>query len=161
MQLAGPILPPSPDINGYVTIGFNTTVRALQRQAGAVLEANEDELHTGQVQDVFAVLACKDTFPDLLTSLLPQLVVAASTSLSDGHAVRLVALPENSEQELAIAVGLPRVGVIGLRECVPDSVLSSIILEKVAPIDVPWAEQKLQYLPLKTTFQESVRKSAD
>ena len=155
--LAADAKPSVPAINGALTIGFNSTQRHLETAArrfapgqtmtNAMLDPRNTQLEPSS-NTLAAVFVDRSSQAPILHSHLPLLVSAASTPTIP---VRLVALPNGSETRLRTALGIPRVGVIGIRNDAPDATpLLNFVKEHVPTVDVPWLKnaEKAEFLPV-------------
>ena len=163
--------PPDLELLNYLTIGFNSTTRHLEALAqscipsnrkpaapGLDIEAKEArevskaDLHTSTLKPLDAVFVPRSDQPSIMHSHLPMLVQAASMApLSSPH-IKLVVLPKGAEAKLSSALGIPRVGLIGLMEGAPAaSPLIEFVKQHVPEVEVPWlveAEAGV-YLPVQ------------
>lgn len=73
---------------------------------------------------------------------LPLLAQLASLGQADSAPCLIVPLDPRFEQELCLAVGLPRAGVVSLMEGAPRAeALMEFVRSKVEPMDVPWLRE--------------------
>ena len=119
-------LPDAPEVLDLVTLGFNSTVKALERQVGKPLK-------------VLVVFVCKaDISPAVLTDFFPTL---ACTLSYGGEPVRLIALPRGSMAKLSQIVGKPHTGIIGVRAGLKGGESLFLIANEVAPVTLPWLDE--------------------
>ncbi|CAN3372411.1 hypothetical protein DIURU_002473 [Diutina rugosa] len=119
-------LPDAPEVLDSVTLGFNSTVKALERQVG-------------KPSKVLVVFVCKaDISPTVLTDFFPTL---ACTSSYGGEPVRLIALPRGSMAKLSQIVGKPHTGIIGVRAGLKGGESLFSIANTVAPVTLPWLDE--------------------
>lgn len=105
-----------PEILPYVTIGFNSTTRLLEALTKA--RGGDKSIPRSHCDAVFAPFEGKS---DILYAHFPSLCRSTSKATIEGIETRLVPLPAGAEERLAIALGLPRVGPIGLKNGAPKS----------------------------------------
>jgi len=120
--------PDRPDSLDHITLGFNSTVQCLEKQAQS--KSSKDALSF--------IFVCKpDIQPQLLTSQFPVLCFTASTELNK---VKLVQLPRGSMDRVEKALG-KRTGIIGLKKSkvFPDAFMK-LIETGVEDVNVPWLE---------------------
>ncbi|KAH0538144.1 hypothetical protein FGG08_005252 [Glutinoglossum americanum] len=161
--------PPQPEVSSYLTIGLNSTTRSLELQAQQSipesLSPQCDLLHDmgnistkskpcgaspeGQLgalcelirKPLVAVFVSRSSQPALLHAHLPLLTVTASLSHPRKPPIALVTLPKGSEARLASALGMPRVGVVGLSEGAPGSTaLVEYVRESVKSVAADWLD---------------------
>ncbi|CAN3352765.1 ribonucleases P/MRP protein subunit Pop3p [Diutina catenulata] len=119
--------PQKPTISDQVTLGFNSTVKALEKQVF-------------KKSDLVIVFVCKlDLQPAALTSFFPSL---AYTSSQGGSQVNLVQLPKGSMARLSSMTGIPNTGIVGLQAEIPGAdEIYRVVNEKIDNVHVPWLEQ--------------------
>lgn len=126
-----------PTIASYVTVGLNSTSRALEEQG-------KSSHGPAPLRAVFL------TYPaaSLQYSHLPILALSAKTP------VQLVPLHAAAEKELCAALSLPRAGVIGLRSEAPGIEGLLALLDEVPPVQVPFLQQASsgQWLGMKANL---------
>lgn len=117
-----------PEILSNVTLGFNSTVQALENQA-------QDKKQSPKLS--FIVVCKADIQPQLLISQLPVLCYTAS---KHDHKIKLIQLPKGSIGRIEEVLG-KKTGIIGLQkfENLPDGFIK-LIEEEVKNIEVPWLE---------------------
>ncbi|KAE9987041.1 hypothetical protein EG327_004025 [Venturia inaequalis] len=92
---------------------------------------------------------------------LPLLAALSSKNHPALPPTRLVALSTGSEAKLCAALGIPRVGIVGLFEDAPGAKgLVEYVLENVDLVDVPWVKEagKGEWLGTKIMFGEEGKK---
>ena len=107
--------PPMPEIYKSLTIGFNSTNRALEsmiRQPAVPGQPGE----SCNAQKLTVVFVDQATQSSILHSRLPLLVASASLANKDDPQIRLVSLPRNSESRLLATLNVPRAGIIGIAQ---------------------------------------------
>lgn len=135
-----------PSVLKNVTVGFNLTVKALERQAAPNrekvfkkrrTEPTKNDSHHGYIKYVF--VAKKDLSTPLLSECFPLLTFSASQSAS--NKVKLIELPKGSIEKLLAALHTENVFVLSLslawREGKP---LFDLIDKEVKDVEVPWLE---------------------
>ena len=148
-----------PEVLNYLTIGFNATTRSLEALAQhtcpktppSATSSLDTEAHklckvqSAEIQDslthkpLIAVFVPRSDQPSIMYSHLPMLVNAASLPSSLSSNIKLVALLKGAESKLSAALGVPRVGIIGLIEGAPaSSLLVEFIRQHVRQIEAPW-----------------------
>ncbi|ODQ78458.1 hypothetical protein BABINDRAFT_18548, partial [Babjeviella inositovora NRRL Y-12698] len=126
--------PSAPLTFQHATIGFNSTVKALELQA---------PVGKGRSKVVYPALSvvfvCKpEISPSLITQHFPVLSYVAS---SPERKVKLIQLPRGSMEKLSEATGQPHTGIVGITKEMPGaSTLLAIINENVEDVEVPWLE---------------------
>jgi ribonuclease P/MRP protein subunit POP3 len=92
------------------------------------------------------VFVSRSSQPSLLHAHLPLLTVTASLSHPEKPPIVLVTLPKGAESRLVSALGVPRVGVVGLSEGAPGSkVLVEFVREKVKAVDAEWLGGRIKW----------------
>ena len=164
-----------PEIQDHLTIGFNTTTRFLEflAQKNRPDSGKDEDLNavvpiknpiqpsfdTARIEPLAAVFALRSGQPPVLYSHLPLLVRAANLAVPSSPSTRLISLPEGAEVRLRSALGIPRVGLIGLMNGAPNaSSLVDFIRANVPEMEVPWLQEAIkgEYLPVKINAIQSV-----
>mgnify|MGYP001119046192 CR=1 FL=1 len=124
--------PPKPEICNEITIGFNSTVSTLEKQAQTRFKRRK----TSTNKFLNYVFVTKyDIAPSVLTSFFPTLTVTASNE----QRVKLIQLPRGTMDKLSKFVNKENVGIIGMTSNVAGaSSLYKIIDENVTDVDIPW-----------------------
>ena len=169
-------LPTPLDIQRHVTIGFNSTTRYLENlvkqsiasrgsghglQEDTATDSEVGALHchnTETCMPLAVVFVPHSDQPAMLNAHIPLLAKLTSTAFATLPPTRLVALPKGAEQTLGSALGIPRVGLIGLYRDAPDSsALIEFVKQKVPEIQVSWVEEVAAglYLPVKIDETET------
>ncbi|KAL0263148.1 RNase P and RNase MRP subunit [Diplodia seriata] len=181
--------PPPPDITRHITVGINSTTRHLEQRAQAAGGAQPDpaqgEATSDQVDPSKQPLAdARDETnapprlskslrhlsliltlqppSSITTSHLPLLTHTASRGLASSETALLVPLKPASEPKLATALGLPRVGVIGIMDDAPGAEpLIKYARERVSITDVPWLREASEghYLQVNVLTEQSGTKT--
>lgn len=159
-----------PDIQRQVTIGFNATTRYLENlvkhstaSKGSRHGSQEDISTNSKVGaldcaktatplSLAAVFVPHSDQPVMLYTHIALLAKLTSTAFATLPPTRLVALSKEAEQRLGSALGIPRVGLIGLYRDAPESTaLMEFVKQKVPGVQVPWVEEVAagSYLPVK------------
>lgn len=146
------VIPPAPEIASFVDVGLTTVTRSLECSAAIQLnesttveEPKTDETHqhkrASQVSYA-AVFVARSGQPSVLNSHLPQMVAAASLKDSSAEPIRLVGLSKACQDRLSMALGIPRVSVIGIRKDAPNSkALVDFARQHVPLTEVPWLKE--------------------
>ena len=126
--------PPAPIIGKHVTVGLNSTCRRLEVFA----KPDQDLTNTTPLAAIFLTqspLAFQYTH-------LPVLTALATSSHREMPAPRLVPLDNSAEQRLTRALGIPRVGVIGVLQDAPGAgPLIDYVREHIRAVEVPWVKE--------------------
>ncbi|KEF63509.1 uncharacterized protein A1O9_01487 [Exophiala aquamarina CBS 119918] len=151
-----PISPPAsmPEIYNNLTIGFNTTIRRLEALSQVRKPSSLSEPKTAHQSDpaptnLVAVLVCRRSLPQVMTSSIPLLIAAAAPKSSRS---RLIEISTQSESKLAQALGQPRVGVLGVEnDAAGATALARFVVDNIGSVDIPWLEPLSSpiYLPVK------------
>ena len=155
--LRKPQPPPETAILKDITVGYNSTHRALLQyfQAQVPEEGSSDEPDgSGESRmtprRLAAVFVDRFSQAKIMHNHLPILIASASTE--ERAATRLVALPSGSERELRSALNVPRVSIVGVYEdAIGAGPLIELTKDKVPVIDGSWLKdvRGSKYLPLK------------
>lgn len=139
-----------PEIQKYVTIGFNSTTRHLE-----MLARVSDPCHLGAghsaptvpkplpaaldpPRPMAAILVPRLDQPPIMHAHLPLLVSLASR---ESPSPRLVTLPKGAEEQLKCAVGIPHIGLVGLLEGAPNRSAIELIRQSVPDVEVHWLRE--------------------
>ncbi|MCJ1270671.1 RNase P and RNase MRP subunit [Lobaria immixta] len=118
----------SPEVLEFMTVGFNTTTRHLEDLA---------QKCTGK-KPLVAIFVPHAEQPKILHSHLPVLIKAASLGSPSLPPIRLVPLASGAEARLIKALGIPRVGLIGLMDNAPAaSQLIQLTRTHVPVVEIP------------------------
>ena len=166
---------PQLEIRDHLTVGFNTTTRFLEFLAQKIRpDSGEDEnlnavvpiknpnqqsFDTARIEPLAAVFALRSGQPPVLFSHLPLLVRAANLAVPSSPSTRLISLPEGAEVRLKSVLGIPRVGMIGLKNGAPNaSSLVEFIRANVPEMEIPWLQEAIkgEYLPVKINAIQSI-----
>ncbi|KAF7535228.1 hypothetical protein G7054_g5532 [Neopestalotiopsis clavispora] len=165
-----PIIPPVPEIGSFVDVGLAVVTRSLESivavrkpdEESVTLEPpitdNAYEQTSSTSTRYSAVFVTRSDQPSVLNSHLPQMVAAASLREPAGEPTRLVGLSKSCQDRLSLALGLPRVSVIGLRNDAPKSeALVDFIRQHVPVIEAPWLKeaQDIQFRETKINTIET------
>ncbi|KAF3988359.1 hypothetical protein FT663_02393 [Candidozyma haemuli var. vulneris] len=132
-------------LNNKITLGFNSTVQALEAQASTNRQkvfkkqkvTSKKSSIDGYVKYVF--VARNDISTPLLTSMFPLL--AFSASKSPQNRVKLIDLPRGSMNKLSEVLHTPNVGIIALsEEWKEGKELFAMIEREVKDVEVPWLQ---------------------
>ena len=97
------------DLMAHITIGFNATTRHLEQVTQGKKDGN-----SGRVDPLAAVFVPVHGRQEILHAHFPALCKSARERDPDASEIRLVALPEDADLRLATALGIHRVGPIGV-----------------------------------------------
>lgn len=128
-----------PEIARFVSIGYNSTIRCLQSTSDESHQGispgnsgNSKDLPCKPSNGLIAIFVDSAERSRAILSQLPSLVATASLSLGPDAAIRLISLPKGARARLSMALGIPRVSIIGLANNTPTAgVLIDIVKEKV------------------------------
>lgn len=142
-------VPDVPSIQKQITIGFNSTVLALEKQASIhrarllkrrkVVEKDiQKDIKKDEELYIKYVFVTKfDISPTVLTDPFPVLSFTSSQSGKDR--VKLIQLPRGSMSKLSKLLHLDNVGIIGLSgRIVEAGPLYGLIATEVKDVEVPW-----------------------
>ena len=154
--------PPVPEILHGLTVGYNSTHRALEgliraRRIGPHLRNSDRPQDKGDNEDetpqqLAAIFVDRASQPKIIHSHLPLLLAAVSPTSQDSSTISLVTLPNGSEEKLSTALQIPRVSMIGVfRDAQGAKPVLDLIAEKVPPLDASWLQVQGEgkYQPLK------------
>lgn len=134
---------PEPIVASKITVGFNSSVLKLEKQAAPNREkilktAKKARLEqTGYTKYVF--VAKSDITTLLLTDCFPLLTFAASKSQTDR--VKLVELPKGATNRLLKTLNIPNASILTLKcDWEEGKPLFDLIDSKVPDVDVPWLQ---------------------
>ena len=137
--------PEPPEIQKYVTIGFNSTTRYLERLARVSDPRCLGEGHSAPIVELdhprpmAAILVPRLDQPPIMHAHLPLLVKAVSLASPESPSPCLVTLPKGAEERLKCAVGLPHIGLVGLIEGAPDARSAIELMRQSVPdVEVHW-----------------------
>ena len=152
-------LPEKPEVLKNITVGFNLTIGALEKQAQRlhnmgncrqILNAGneKDDTNTENLAEdenslnLQYIFVCKfDMASVLLVQHFPLLCI---TALSCKKRVKLIQLPRGATIALSKAVGVPNTTILGMSgEFKLAQGLYETIENLVKDVDVPWLEQLL------------------
>ena len=128
-----------PSIQKEITIGFNSTVKALedQAQSGRKARIKSDSSNPSPEYIQYVFVTKFDISLALLLSPLP--VLSYTASWSEEHRVKLVQLPKGSMAKLSSALKMENVGFIGLRASSSlASHLYELVNSNILDVEVPW-----------------------
>ncbi len=160
---------PGPEALDFVTIGYNTTTRQLEALAqggrgtpflglttpdsGMGHDSNPSSKSV-MLERLVAVFVPRSEQQPVLHSHLPILIEAASLASPSLPSIRLVALPSGAEAQLSKALGIPRVGLVGLRNDAPAaSDLVEFSRAHVPAVETCWLRDSLAGVYLPTTIK--------
>lgn len=134
--------PVAPSLSEEVTIGFNSTVLALEKQASInrlkLYNKKPKKLTKGKTLKYIFVTKY-DITPPLLTKSFPVLSYTASASKEDR--VKLIQLPRGSMGRLSAALDLENTGIIGITAYIREAkALYELIDQNIKDVEVPWLD---------------------
>jgi len=159
---------PRPQIQDYLTTGFNSIVRSLEATSQISRPVPISQHHSDiqkrpdETAALSAVFVCRSILPRILLSSLPLLAATASLARPQSPPIRLVSLSDSAEVKLAQAMHQARVGFVGIREDAPDAkALLGFVRNAIDPVDVPWLDEtaSARYLPVQINSTEKVGRS--
>ncbi|KAF2086517.1 hypothetical protein K490DRAFT_66710 [Saccharata proteae CBS 121410] len=155
--------PPAPEIASHVTVGINSTTRHLEQLALSTVPAalKSDAISATETppdsKNDSEPPATTPSPPSPITAIfipaspnspihahLPILCATASakTTTPTASPTLLVPLKPSTEAKLATALGVPRLGVVGLLAGAPGAdTLVQYVRDHVEPVDVPWLRE--------------------
>ncbi|MCJ1287013.1 hypothetical protein MMC26_006360 [Xylographa opegraphella] len=162
-------VPPEPEVASFLTIGFNSTERALEAASHDLtarsLCSTTTAFSESRLPQMVAVFVDRADQTHALYAHLPLLVSTASFSLPSEAGIRLVALPRGATGRLSAALHIPRAGMIGLYGNAPGSApLVDFVRKHVSTIEVPWLKRLREglYIPVEiSTKQIAVSKQSN
>lgn len=134
-----------PEIRKEITIGFNSTIKALETQASRHRSrlVNRSKSHKKQCTSdsapyiKYVFVAKYDITPSLLTNPFPVLAYTSSTSANDK--VKLIQLPRGSMSRLSSILKIENTSILGLSDNIEQAqALYNIIESEVKDVEVPW-----------------------
>lgn len=133
-----------PEIRKEITIGFNSTIKALETQASRhrsrlVKKKSHKKQRTSDSAPYikYVFVAKYDITPSLLTNPFPVLAYTSSTSANDK--VKLIQLPRGSMSRLSSILKIENTGILGLSDNIEQAqALYNIIESEVKDVEVPW-----------------------
>ena len=167
-------MPPAPEISSFLTVGFNSTNRSLEAQSHILTPAalrtqdlstgtgNESSLarshpNSASLEQLVAVFVAQSDRHSAMLSHLPLLVSNASLAVPTKPAIRLVSLPKGATKRLSVALHLPHVSIIGLKDNAQSATsLLTYIRDNVSPVEVPWLKDLVAGVYLPTYIKASV-----
>lgn len=144
-----------PEIRKEITIGFNSTIKALETQASRhrKMLTKKSKIHKKQrISDPYikyVFVAKYDITSSLLTNPFPVLAFTSSTSANDR--VKLIQLPRGSMSRLSSILKIKNTSILGLSDNIEQAqALYELIRSEVKDVEVPW----LSYLFSQDNLQE-------
>lgn len=162
-----PMQSAAPEVLDFVTVGFNTTTHHLELLARTCTSnTSPDSTSVGPVvnhgvqirsdctihKHLIAIFVPRAEQPKILHSHLPILIKTASLGSPDLPPIRLVHLASGAEAQLIKALGIPRVGIVGLMDHAPNaSQLIQLTRTHVPAVEIPWLQESISgvFLPTK------------
>ncbi|ODV79541.1 uncharacterized protein CANTADRAFT_20848 [Suhomyces tanzawaensis NRRL Y-17324] len=134
--------PPEPEIKQHITIGFNSTVEALEKQASIHRHRLTTKKHKPGKQGRYLkyVFVTKyDITPAVLTNHFPVLAFTASSSTE--NKVKLVQLPRGSMAKLSEVLHMENTGILGFEAHIKEAqFLFKYVDEHIKDVEVPWLD---------------------
>lgn len=162
-QLQRASIPPSPEIASFLTIGFNSTERALESASkksvpATISETTVDKPSWGPSKVLAAVFVDRSNHPSILYAHLPQLIATTSLACPSHSAIRLIALPNGASKRMSSVLQIPHVSIVGLYAGAPRATpLIDLVRNHVSPIEIPWLKSLIlgTYLPVEIKFSKT------
>jgi len=160
VEQIAPLMQPlmQPDIAEYIIVGFNSTVRHLQDTINS--ESSHNDESTKPATNHLAAIFLTQSPAYLPYMPLPLLAHLYSKSHSSQPPTNLVPLSLSSEARICKALGIPRVGILGIYEAAPETnSLLEFVRLNVEVVDVPWAREVVdgKWLGTKIVFGEDTK----
>lgn len=158
---------PYPEVLDFVTIGHNMTIRHLEELAQ---KSEQTLIHSQTAPDLgtdlgatassgpglhkplVAVFVSRADQPPIMHSHLPYLIKAASTSSPSLPSIGLITLPSGAEARLGRALGIRRVGLVGMLYDSPvASDLVDVLGAQAPAVEISWLQDSMTglYFPTK------------
>ena len=100
--------------------------------------------HSIQQKRLVAIFVPRAELPKILYSHLPILIKTASLGSPSLPPIRLVPLASGADARLAQALGIPRVGMVGLMDNAPNtSQLIQLTRTHVPTVEIPWLKESI------------------
>lgn len=164
-----------PGFHNHLTVGFNATTRYLALLAqNASRSTNEHETsgatsaintsartspNLAKIKPLAVIFVLRSGQPPVLHSHLPLATRMASLAQPSSPSTRIISLPKGAEDQLKAALGIQRVGMVGLMDGAPTaSSLIEVVRQNVPELEIPWLQEAVKgaYLPVKiNTIQTS------
>ncbi|SPO02794.1 uncharacterized protein DNG_05469 [Cephalotrichum gorgonifer] len=161
-------VPATPEISKYVDVGLASISRGLEQLSSAAelhppVPPEEQSRPTESDAVAYSVIfVARSGQSTAFHCHYPQMVAVASRSPSCSHPIRLVGFSAPCAERLCVALGVPRVSAIGLRDGAPNAgALLDYVREHVAPVSMSWISpdpsQALRYLGANIKAVETVK----
>lgn len=140
-----------PDLQKFLTVGFNSTNRHLESLVKATFQDNDETTGQESASWMSAVFVPRLDQPSALNAHLPLLIKMASIRSPLKPPIYLVSLPKAAEQRLSTRLNTPRVGLVGLLDGAPGAEgLLEFVRGVVPAVEVPWLEEATTgiYMPV-------------
>ncbi|MCJ1436389.1 hypothetical protein MMC27_005768 [Xylographa pallens] len=155
--------PPEPEVASFLTVGFNSTERALEAASHNNIARSFSSTSTASSEDRFlqmvAIFVDRADQTHALYAHLPLLISTASFNLPLDTKIRLVALPRGATGRLSAALHIPRASMIGLHSGAPSAApLVDFVRKHVSTIEVPWLMRLREgiYVPVKISTRHII-----
>lgn len=115
---------------------------------------HRNQMHSDSTiqKGLVAIFVPRAEQPKILHSHLPALIKIASLGSLDLPPIRLVPLASGAEARLIKALGIPRVGLVGLLDDAPSaSQLIQLTRTHVPAVEIPWLQESISGVFLPTT----------
>lgn len=149
----------SPEVLSFVMVGFNTVTRHLEvlaerctsktapesKSSGPVMD-HRAQVDPDSIQQkrLVAIFVPRAELPKILYSHLPILIKTASLGSPSLPPIRLVPLASGADARLTQALGIPRVGMVGLMDNAPSaSQLIQLTRTHVPTVEIPWLQESI------------------
>jgi ribonuclease P/MRP protein subunit POP3 len=140
-----------PAVSPHLTIGFNSTMRRLEEHIDKVTIAVGSE-------SLAVMFICRSAVPEPILHSIPMLVAAASGATPMKEPIRLVDISSENEAAIALALGVPRISVLGMGENTTEAAaLIQLVRDCIEPVDAPWLKTMARpsYLALKVNVSQT------
>jgi hypothetical protein len=111
-------------------------------QDTTVQESQAGEENDAGHAPLAAIFIAKDMYPEVLWSQLPFLICSSHMRAPSQPKTALVPLPQSSTASLDNVVGVPRLGILGIRRDAPGSApLMEYLAQHVQSVEISWLER--------------------
>ncbi|KAK1827101.1 hypothetical protein QBC39DRAFT_183512 [Podospora conica] len=129
--------PPAPELTRYVDVGMSCISRSLQGRASVTGTAGPPSQQAPETtpKPYTLVFVARSGVSSAFHCHFPQMVALSASSRPSDPPIRLVGFSKSCQERLSVALGLPRVSSIALREGAPQAKgLLDFVREHVEPI---------------------------
>ncbi|PHH59567.1 hypothetical protein CDD81_2855 [Ophiocordyceps australis] len=158
-QLAKPtpsesaLVPPKPELDAKVDVGFNSITRTLQEMAQPRTQVEtERKIYT-------MIFVARGNQSPAFNCHFPKMIAAASKHLPAEQEIRLVGFSKPCSERLSSCLGVPRVSSVAVTRDAPGAeALWTFVREVVAPINSSWLQdiRSSDFQGTKIGFSETV-----